>query len=233
MMQYELIVFDWDGTLMDSAGRIVSSLRSAIADAGLPRREDKALANIIGLGLQESLQALFPEGKQQEYDLLVERYRHYFLDADPTPTQLFGGARETLELLRGNGRWLAIATGKARRGLNEVLRETALESFFQATRCADETYSKPHPHMLLELMEEMGIRPEHTLMIGDTEYDLLMAKNAGVDSVAIGHGVHEAKRLLACDPLVLVEDLYALQGWFHQQLKSVDIESEKIQARIK
>ena len=231
-MQYELVVFDWDGTLMDSAGRIVSSLRSAISDTGLPPRPDSALANIIGLGLQESLQALFPDGTQNDYDALVERYRHYFLDADPTPTRLFDGARETLELLRDHGHWLAVATGKARRGLNEVLRDTGLGTFFQATRCADETFSKPHPHMLLELMDEIGVSAEQTLMIGDTEYDLLMAKNAGVKSVAIGHGVHEAQRLLACDPLVLVEDLPALQAWFRQQMKQADISMEKIQATV-
>jgi phosphoglycolate phosphatase len=222
-MQYELIVFDWDGTLMDSQGRIVSSLRSAITDAGLPPRPDKALADIIGLGLQESLMTLYPEGTQQEYDLLVERYRHYFLDADPTPTQLFDGARETLELLRDQGYWLAIATGKARRGLDEVLRETELADFFHTTRCADETFSKPHPHMLLEIMEQMEVEPDKTLMIGDTEYDLLMAKNARVKAVGIGHGVHDEQRLLACEPLSLVEDLHSLQAWFQQQMKGPQI----------
>ena len=218
-MQYELIVFDWDGTLMDSAGRIVSSLRAAIVDAGLPRREDKELANLIGLGLQEALEALYPGCGQKDYDVLVERYRHYFLGADPTPTALFEGARETLELLRDNGYWLGVATGKARRGLDKVLRETGLVGFFQATRCADETFSKPHPHMLQELMNEMGVEADKTLMIGDTEYDLLMAKNAGVKSVAMRHGVHEAQRLLNCDPLVLVDDLHSLQAWFRQQMK--------------
>lgn len=231
-MQYELIVFDWDGTLMDSEGRIVSSLRSAIADTGLPEKEDRELANIIGLGLQESLETLFPAGSQTEYDLLVERYRHYFLDADPTPTGLFDDARETLELLRDNGYWLAIATGKARRGLDDVLQETGLAGFFHATRCADETFSKPHPHMLLEVMDEVGVEADKTLMIGDTEYDLLMAKNAGVKSVAIGHGVHEEQRLLDCEPLALVENLASLQAWFHQQMKQVDISAETIQAIV-
>ncbi|MFO7604523.1 MAG: HAD-IA family hydrolase [Gammaproteobacteria bacterium] len=229
-MHYELIVFDWDGTLMDSAGRIVSSLRAAIDDAGLPRREDRALANIIGLGLQEALESLFPAATQTDYDLLVERYRHYFLDADPTPTQLFGGARETLELLRDQGYWLAIATGKARRGLDEVLRSTDLTEFFQATRCADETCSKPHPHMLLEVMDEIGVTADRTLMVGDTEYDLLMAKNAGVRSLAVGHGVHEAQRLLACEPLALVENLYALQAWFQQHRKGLDLTTDTLQA---
>ena len=231
-MQYELIVFDWDGTLMDSAGRIVSSLRAAIVDARLPYREDAELANIIGLGLQESLETLFPEGTEQDYETLVERYRHYFLDADPTPTQLFAGARDTLELLRDNGCWLGIATGKARRGLDEVLRETGLASFFHATRCADETLSKPHPHMLLEVMDEMGVEAEKTLMIGDTEYDLLMAKNAGVNSIGIGHGVHEEDRLLACEPIALVDDLQSLQAWFHQQMRKIDVSAKDIQAVI-
>ena len=231
-MHYELIVFDWDGTLMDSEGRIVSSLRSAIADTGLPKKEDVELANIIGLGLQESLEALFPDGSQRDYDDLVESYRHYFLDADPTPTQLFDGVRETLELLRDNGYWLAIATGKARRGLTEVLQKTGLAGFFHATRCADETFSKPHPHMLLEVMDEMGIEADKTLMVGDTEYDLLMAKNAGVKSIAIGHGVHDEQRLLECEPIVLVEDLYSLQAWFLQQMKNIDISAETIQAIV-
>lgn len=231
-MQYELIVFDWDGTLMDSEGRIVSSLRAAIADAKLPRREDKDLSNIIGLGLQESLETLFPDGSQSDYDILVDRYRHYFLDADPTPTRLFDGARETLELLRDNGYWLGIATGKARRGLDEVLQKTELTGFFHATRCADETFSKPHPHMLLEVMDEMSVEADKTLMIGDTEYDLIMAKNAGVKSVAIGHGVHEEQRLLECEPIALVEDLYSLQAWFRQQMKNIDTSAESIQATV-
>lgn len=229
-MQFELIVFDWDGTLMDSEGRIVSSLRSAISDAGLPKREDAELANVIGLGLQEALEMLFPDGLLNNYDVLVERYRHYFLDADPTPTRLFGGARETLELLRDNGYWLAIATGKARHGLDNILQKTKLSSFFQVTRCADETFSKPHPHMLLEVMDEMGVGADKTLMIGDTEYDLHMAKNAGVQSIAIGHGVHEGDRLLACEPIALVEDLYSLQAWFRQQMKATDVPVDSIQA---
>lgn len=231
-MQYELIVFDWDGTLMDSAGRIVSSLRSAVADVGLPHRDDKELANIIGLGLQESLETLFPEGTEHHYELLVERYRHYFLGADPTPTRLFDGARETLQLLQNHGRWLAIATGKARRGLNEVLRETGLSGFFHASRCADETLSKPHPHMLLELMDEMGVNAEKTLMIGDTEYDLNMANSAGVKAVAIGHGVHEEQRLLGCEPVALVKNLHSLQAWFQQQMKQADTGYENIQALV-
>ena len=173
---------------------------------------------------------LFPQGTEQEYETLVERYRHYFLGADPTPTQLFAGARETLELLRDQGYWLAIATGKARRGLNEVLRETGLASFFHATRCADETLSKPHPHMLLEVMDEMGVTADKTLMIGDTEYDLQMAKNAGVQSVGIGHGVHDADRLLACEPIALVDDLHSLRAWFCQQMKQVDMHMQNIQA---
>ena len=187
----QLIVFDWDGTLMDSQARIVACMREAIQDVGLPSHDEDNLKNIIGLGLYEALNMLYPEGSEEDYQRLTERYRHHFLDANDTPSGLFDGAYELITALHDAGHFLAVATGKGRKGLDKVLAETRLGEYFHYTRCADETFSKPHPQMLLDIMEYTGMAPEQTLMIGDTEYDLQMANNAGVKSLAVSYGVHE------------------------------------------
>lgn len=213
MHKFNLLVFDWDGTLMDSEARIVACLEGAITDLGLPRRERAALRNIIGLGLAEACSTLYPEGGQELHGQLVERYRYHFLTANPTPSALFEGARETLEALSDAGYLLAVATGKGRQGLDKVLAETGLKRLFHATRCADETVSKPNPRMLFELMDVLGAEPAETLMIGDTEYDLLMARNAGVPGLAVSYGVHARERLLQCDPLGCIHDIGELNDW--------------------
>jgi phosphoglycolate phosphatase len=212
-MKYRLLVFDWDGTVMDSAGRIVASLRAAFTDLGLTPPDPADCRDVIGLGLEQAMTRLAPDVAGARQVELIRRYRHHYLDANDTPTPLFPGAGEALAALHEAGYWLAVATGKSRRGLDEALAQSGLGGWFHATRCADETFSKPHPQMLLELLEEFGIDAAEGLMIGDTEYDLLMARNAGVASVAVSCGAHAPERLLALEPLVCLPGVDALPGW--------------------
>lgn len=213
---YNLIVFDWDGTLMDSEARIVACVRGAIKDLELPLLDDSAIRNIIGLGLREAIETLYPGSDEQLHRDMVDRYRYHFLTADPTPSELFKGSREVLEGLSDAGYLLAVATGKGRAGLDKVLRETELGGLFHGTRCADETFSKPHPQMLLELMDELGAEPEETLMIGDTEYDLQMAKNAGTAALGVSYGVHEVERLRKHDPLDILDGISEVTEWLER-----------------
>lgn len=211
----QLIVFDWDGTLMDSEARIVACLRAAIEETGLPYRPDDALRNIIGLGLREALVTLYPEVNDQQHDVLVKHYRHHFLDSNETPSPLFEGAERLIRELHAQGHFLAVATGKGRQGLDKVLEETALGEYFHYTRCADETRSKPHPQMLLEIMDWLGTEPADTLMVGDTEFDLQMAHNAGARALGVSYGVHDKARLLACEPLACVDSLAEVAEWLN------------------
>ncbi len=208
-----LIVFDWDGTLMDSEARIVACLQAAIRETGLEPRSEDQLRNIIGLGLREALMTLYPDGSEAEWDALVRHYRHHFLERDDTPSVLFEGAEELIRNLHAQGHFLAIATGKGRQGLDKVLEETGLKDCFHATRCADESFSKPHPGMLLDILDRLGVEADDTLMVGDTEYDLLMARNAGVPALGVTYGVHDRDRLLRCQPLDLVDSLPAVGTW--------------------
>jgi len=219
-MPLKLIVFDWDGTLMDSQARIVACIHAAFADLGLPRPSEEAAKDIIGLGLDEAMAVLMPEAGQEDRLALIERYRHHFLVANDTPSQLFSGVSETLEWLSSRGHLLAVATGKSRRGLDQVLAATGLGGHFQATRCADETFSKPHPEMLLQIMEELGVRGAETLMVGDTEYDMQMARNAGVQALAVCYGVHSPERLLAQGPLGCLADLADMPAWLERRARA-------------
>jgi phosphoglycolate phosphatase len=212
-VNFELIVFDWDGTLMDSEARIVTCIQAAFRDLGLSEPVREVARDVIGLGLDEAMERLLPTGDAGLRAEVVLQYRRHFLGGDQHPSELFAGARETLDWMTGQGYRLAVATGKSRAGLNKSLVESGLEGVFQATRTADETFSKPHPQMLLELMDELGARAEETLMIGDTEYDLQMANNAGVRSLAVCYGVHEPGRLLACGPLACLDSLWAIRDW--------------------
>ncbi len=236
MRRFELLVFDWDGTLMDSEARIVACLQGAIADLELPRQEVAALRNIIGLGLAEAINALFPGSDATMQQALVERYRHHFLVADPTPSALFDGAADVLHGLAEQGYLLAVATGKGRRGLDKVLEETGLGPLFHATRCADETCSKPHPQMLLELMEHLGAEPQATLMIGDTEYDMEMARNARTAALGVSYGVHHPERLLRHEPLGCLDRIGELPAWLEQiaeiQDSTFKIDGPKVAGRF-
>lgn len=211
---YKLLIFDWDGTLMDSLAKIVACLRVAVIQAGLPSRTDEQLRHIIGLGIHEAVDHLYPEGLPAEARrLMVETYRHQFLYADNTPAQLFAGVEAMLDTLVSRGYYLAIATGKSRAGLDRLLTELDLHNHFHTSRCADETCSKPDPRMLIEILTDLDIEPNQALMIGDTEFDVQMAKCVGMDTVAVSHGAHTRQQLLAANPLALLEYITNLLSW--------------------
>ncbi len=187
---FDLIVFDWDGTLFDSTTLIARCIQSACADVGTRVPSDRDASYVIGLGLAEALQHAAPELPPERYRDLAERYRyHYF--ARQHEIVLFDGTLEMLQALKARGHRLGVATGKSRRGLDEALSTAQLQGVFDATRTADETASKPDPRMLLELMHELGVAPERTLMIGDTTHDLALAANAGAASVGVSYGAHD------------------------------------------
>jgi phosphoglycolate phosphatase len=210
---FRLLVFDWDGTLMDSERRIVGCVRAAIEAVGAPQRSDEAIRDIIGLGLREAVFTLFPDADESFLRRLVDAYRDCYLARGGEASPLFPGVREVIEDLHGRGYFLAVATGKSRRGLERGFRETGLGRWFHASRCADEAASKPHPRMLLELMDELGVAARHTLMIGDTVYDLEMAQRARASGLGVTYGVHAPERLRAFAPLALLEDLRHLPQW--------------------
>ena len=204
---YELIVFDWDGTLMDSEARIVDCIRAAAADLGVTPPTEAAAREIIGLGLREALARLFPGESLEMHDRLVARYRDRFLALDRDRSKLFPGVRDALAALRDADYSLAVATGKSRRGLDRELGESGLGPLFHASRCADEAFSKPHPQMLLGLMDELGAGPRSTLVVGDTEFDVQMAANAGVRALGVSYGVHGADRLRSSGALHVLDRL--------------------------
>jgi phosphoglycolate phosphatase len=210
--RFELIVFDWDGTLMDSAGAIVASLQGACSDLGLPVPSEDSARFVIGLGLADAMAHILPGVDPSMYTSVGERYRHHFLRHDPDTT-LFAGAADLVAHLHGTGFLLAVATGKSRRGLDRSLTATGLKPYFHATRCADEGFSKPHPGMLEALMTELDVIPDRTLMIGDTSHDMKMADAAGVPRLGIAHGAHARATLLEHGPLACVEDLAELREW--------------------
>ena len=207
----KLIVFDWDGTLMDSEAQIVACLHAAIADLGLEPMEDDTVKNVIGLGLREAIDTLVPGRDQKFHQTFVDYYRKYWFQSEASV--LFEGVREVLDTFRQQDLLLGVATGKARRGLERVLGETDLASCFHATRCADEAPSKPHPQMLLDIITKLEVLPKETLMVGDTEYDMEMATNAGVAKIAVRTGVHSEERLNRHAPLVCLERLIDMPMW--------------------
>jgi len=210
---YQLLIFDWDGTLMDSEARIVACAQAAAQDISIEVPTDASVRNIIGLGLKEAFDVLFPEHDEKTMARFVEQYRHHFLHVDETPSALFAGVQHMLDCLQEMDFLLAIATGKGRPGLNLVLEETQLGSYFQATRTADETFSKPNPEMLYQILNELGIEAQNALMIGDTEYDLQMASNARMPSLAVSYGVHEVERLKRHNPVACVDDIEQMKRW--------------------
>src|SRR5262245_21342817 len=212
MRRYPLLVFDWDGTLIDSAAAIVESLQLACTDIGLRRPAPERARHTIGLGLKDALRDLVPELDEKDYGKLADRYRIHFLARDPE-TALSPGVEAGLAALRDAGHTLAIATGKSRRGLERALDQTGLRACFAASRCADEGHSKPHPGMLQAVMEELCVDGEQTLMIGDTTHDLQMAANAGVRSLAVSYGAHPRDALVAACPVACVDTVSELFRW--------------------
>lgn len=211
-LRFDLIAFDWDGTLYDSTRLIVRCIQAAVIDVGGAKPSENDAAWVIGLGLAEALARAAPDVPKEKYPELGARYRYHYLQHQDDIV-LFDGVLQMLDALRERGHRLAVATGKSRRGLNEALRSVALRDRFDASRTADETFGKPHPRMLLELMEELDVTPERTLMIGDTTHDLQLAQNAGCASVGVSYGAHEPESFDEFKPLHVAHSVAGLQAW--------------------
>ncbi len=212
--RFDLIVFDWDGTLMDSTPTIAKCIQLASRDLGLPVPDEDAARHVIGLGLKDALEYAIPTLDPVDYPRLAERYRYHFLTRD-AELVLFEGVLEMLQALRGQHYFLGVATGKTRVGLQRALAATGLTALFDATRCADETFSKPHPAMLHELTRELGQEMGRTVMIGDTTHDLQMAVNAGAHGIGVCYGAHPADSLRAMTPLHCASSIADLSDWLH------------------
>jgi phosphoglycolate phosphatase len=213
-VSYRLVVFDWDGTIIDSAGTIAECIRAAAADLRLEVPTKEQASHVIGLGLHDALRHAVPGLPAERTAEFVERYRHHFR-AQEGEMDLFPGMRQLLEALHGR-KILGIATGKSRRGLDRALEATGLRPYFRASRCADETHPKPHPAMLLELMDELEVPAGQALMIGDTSHDLDMARAAGVDALAVTYGAHAEEGLRSCQPRACVTSVAELDRWLTQ-----------------
>jgi phosphoglycolate phosphatase len=212
MKNFDLIVFDWDGTILDSTSTIVHCIQASARDLGLAVPPQSIASHVIGLGLKDALQMALPDLEERDYPKLTERYRTHYLARD-AELNLFAGIRELIDGLRADGYQLAVATGKSRAGLDRSLRSSGLAPLFDATRCADETFSKPHPQMLLDLMERLMTEPARTLMIGDTTHDAQMAHNAGAKALAVTYGAHPRAELATLAPHAMVDSVEELSAW--------------------
>ncbi|QJW85052.1 HAD-IA family hydrolase [Ramlibacter terrae] len=210
--RFDLIAFDWDGTLFDSTAIIVRCIQRAVADVGGTVPTDREASYVIGMALTEALAHAAPDVPREMYPELGQRYRHHYL-AHQNDLSLFEGVLPMLDALRERQHWLAVATGKSRRGLDDVLRTVELRGMFNGSRTADETAGKPDPRMLHELMREFGTEPERTLMIGDTTHDLQMARNAGCASVGVSYGAHEPGGFAVLQPEAVVHSVSELHAW--------------------
>lgn len=210
--QFDLIIFDWDGTLADSTQLIVNAIRKASVEAGLDDPGQVAASSIIGLGLREALTALFGDVPPEKIQQIAAHYNVHY-NAGESEIPLFDGVFDAVQQLHEEGFKLAVATGKGRGGLNRALQYSRLGPFFGATRCVDECYSKPHPQMILELMHHLDAVPERTLMVGDTSFDLQMARNANVASLAVSYGAHPLENLLPHGPLAHFDQFTKMHQW--------------------
>ena len=210
--RFDLIAFDWDGTLFDSTALITRCIQEAVRDVGGAVPSDRDASYVIGMGLMQALAHAAPDVPVERYPELGARYRHHYI-AHKHDISLFEGILEMLTELRSHQHWLAVATGKTRQGLDDALHSSELKGMFDSSRTVDETAGKPHPRMLLELMSEFGVDPGRTLMIGDTTHDLQMAANAGCPSVAVSYGAHEPEAFHALQPLFVAHSVRQLHDW--------------------
>lgn len=211
-LNFDLIAFDWDGTLFDSTKIIVRCIQAAVRDVGGTVPTDEAAGYVIGLGLMQALAHAAPDVPPEKYPELGARYRHHYI-GHQNDIILFEGVLPLLDALRARGHLLSVATGKSRHGLDEALQAVELKNRFDGSRTADETAGKPHPRMLHELMEEFGVSPERTLMIGDTTHDLQMALNAGCASVGVSYGAHDTAGFSALKPRFVAHTVQDLTDW--------------------
>lgn len=212
--EFDLICFDWDGTLFDSTGIITRCIQQAVVDVGGARPTDEAASYVIGMALMPALAHAAPDVPKDKYPLLGERYRHHYL-AHQNDISLFDGVLPMLAELKARHHWLAVATGKSRMGLDNVLATRDLKGIFDASRTADETAGKPDPRMLNELMRQFGTEPERTLMVGDTTHDLQMARNAGCASLGVSYGAHPPSEFEALGPRAILHSAQALRQWLN------------------
>jgi phosphoglycolate phosphatase len=212
--RFDLIAFDWDGTLFDSTAIIARCIQAAVLDVGGQKPSDEAASYVIGMGLMQALAHAAPDVPKERYPLLGDRYRHHYF-AIQHEINLFEGVLPMLAELKSRGHLLVVATGKSRRGLDEALATSTLAGTFDASRTADQTAGKPDPLMLRELMAEFDVPPGRTLMIGDTTHDLQMALNAGCASVGVSYGAHEPEAFVELKPLVVAHDVVQLRDWLH------------------
>jgi len=210
---YQLIIFDWDGTLMDSAQKIANCIKASARDAGLQEPSDQQAKSIIGLGLTEAMTRLFPQATQSKVTDVVDAYRYHFVKGDVTEQGLFDGVEQGLQTLQDRGAVLAVATGKSRAGLERVFNEMDLRKHFLTSRCADETRSKPHPQMLHEILDFTAIDPNKTIMVGDTTFDMDMAANAGIAGLGAGYGVHAEDMLRQSKAVEVKHSFTELLAW--------------------
>ncbi len=216
MKEFKLVVFDWDGTLVNSCNHIAESFQNAIAELDFPDLGKDHIKQHIGCSMFQAIQSLYPSLTEKQRAEIIERYRQHFFAGNHQVT-LFEGAKEALLELQELGYLLAVATGSSRERFNQDLKTFGLERFFVATKCADESFSKPHPQMLLDIMEQTGVKSKETLMVGDTEFDMQMAINAGVPAIAVECGVHDTERLLMCEPLACLHSVKDLPKWLSRQ----------------
>jgi len=210
--RFDLIAFDWDGTLSDSTAMIASCIQQAVADVGGTVPSTEAASHVIGLGLVQALAHAAPDVPVERRALLADRYRHHYFAQQHT-LSLFPGVIEMLHSLRARGYLLAVATGKSRRGLDEALKNVALQGMFDTTRTADQTRGKPHPQMLHEIFAELAVDPARTLMVGDTTHDLELARNAACPSAAVSYGAHAPHAFAALGPLCIADTVPQLHAW--------------------
>lgn len=210
--KFDLIAFDWDGTLFDSTAIITRCIQAAVVDVGGEPPSDEAASFVIGMNLQQALAHAAPDVPPSQWQAMGERYRHHYF-RHQHDISLFDGVLGMLHELKVRHHWLAVATGKSRRGLDEALQAVELQGIFDGSRTADETAGKPHPLMLHELMAEFGVEAERTLMIGDTTHDLQMALNAGCASVAVSYGAHSAEGFYSLEPLLIAHSVPTLHRW--------------------
>lgn len=217
MKEYQLIIFDWDGTLMDSVGRIVSSMQKAAQASHLAVPSASSVKDIIGLSLQVSMQRLFPQASNEQHKTLIQHYSNYYKHLDDTPTPLFSGIGRMMQQLHASGKSLAVATGKSRSGLERVLLETDMTALFCARRGADEAKSKPDPLMLQQILDELNMPTQSAVMVGDSVHDLAMAQAIGMDSIGVTWGVHDKAMLKNHQPVAIVDSVIEL----HQHLSGI------------
>ncbi|MDX1693881.1 MAG: HAD-IA family hydrolase [Ketobacteraceae bacterium] len=211
--RYKMIIFDWDGTLMDSLSRIVSCMQAAGRDLDLPSRSEKQVHDIIGLGLEEAISQLYPRLPATQVAHMRARYAHHYLREDHSPSRFYEGVLPMLDNLRERPVWLSVATGKSRKGLDRVMQAASSGHYFHSSRCSDETESKPSPRMVLELLDLHGVSASDAIVVGDTEFDMAMAENAGVDRIGVGWGAHQLHRLEKYQPKACFNEVSDLADW--------------------